>query len=171
MFRPARRGISTEMASIVLTLSVSALAFLFFKYMPNYTPGDSQNWIWGLPGWLSLGYITIQLWLLLDTALRVRAAGVIGAVLAIAPVMTGIVIGVLWTIGYLHALRVPAQCAGDADRDRHRGIRQHLMGAPRAPATRHDRGRSASHLIAQRLKTPTQSRDYRPATRQSRRFA
>ncbi len=46
-------------------------------------------------------YITIQLWLLLDTALRVRAAGVIGAVLAIAPVMTGIVIGVLWTIGYL----------------------------------------------------------------------
>jgi len=89
------------MASIVLTLTVSALAFLFFKYMPNYTPGDSQNWIWSLPGWLSLGYITIQLWLLLDTALRVRAAGVIGAVLAIAPVMTGIVIGVLWTIGYL----------------------------------------------------------------------
>ena len=101
MFRPTRRGISTEMASIVLTLTVSALAFLFFKYMPNYTPADSQNWIWSLPGWLSLGYITIQLWLLLDTALRVRAAGVIGAVLAIAPVMTGIVIGVLWTIGYL----------------------------------------------------------------------
>src|SRR5687767_3074655 len=101
MFRPTRRGISTEMASIVLTLSVSALAFLFFKYMPNYTPSDNQNWIWSLPGWFSLGYITIQLWLLLDTALRVRAAGVIGAVLAIAPVMTGIVIGVLWTIGYL----------------------------------------------------------------------
>ena len=101
MFRPTRRGISTEMASIVLTLTVSALAFLFFKYMPNYAPSDSQNWIWSLPGWLSLGYITIQLWLLLDTALRVRAAGVIGAVLAIAPVMTGIVIGVLWTIGYL----------------------------------------------------------------------
>ena len=101
MFRPTRRGISTEMASIVLTLTVSALAFLFFKYMPNYTPSDGQNWIWSLPGWLSLGYITVQLWLLLDTALRVRAAGVIGAVLAIAPVMTGIVIGVLWTIGYL----------------------------------------------------------------------
>ena len=101
MFRPTRRGISTEMASIVLTLTVSALAFLFFKYMPNYAPAGSQNWICSLPGWFSLGYITIQLWLLLDTALRVRAAGVIGAVLAIAPVMTGIVIGVLWTIGYL----------------------------------------------------------------------
>ena len=101
MSRPARRGVSTETASIILTLSVSVLAFLFFKYMPYYTPTDGQTWIWSLPGWLSLGYITIQLWLLLDTALRVRAAGVIGAVLAIAPVMTGIVIGVLWIIGYL----------------------------------------------------------------------
>jgi hypothetical protein len=99
MSRPARRRISTEMVSILLTLSVSVLTFLFFKYVQNYTP--DENWIWSLPGWLSLGYITIQLWLLLDTALRVRAAGVIGAVLAIAPVMTGIVIGVLWVIGYL----------------------------------------------------------------------
>jgi hypothetical protein len=99
MPRPARRRISTETVSIILTLSVSVVAFLFFKYMPSYTP--DQNWIWSLPGWFSLGYITIQLWLLLDTALRVRAAGVIGAVLAIAPVMTGIVIGVLWIIGYL----------------------------------------------------------------------
>jgi hypothetical protein len=102
MTSPApRRRVSTETASIILTLSVSVLAFLFFKYMPNYTPGDGQAWVWSLPGWLSLGYITIQLWLLLDTALRVRAAGVIGAVLAIAPVMTGIIIGVLWMISYL----------------------------------------------------------------------
>jgi len=101
MSRPARRRISTEWASIVLTLSVSLLTFLFFKYVPNYTPEHGQTWIWSLPGWLSLSYITIQLWLLLDTALRVRAAGVIGAVLAIAPVMTGIVIGVLWIIGNL----------------------------------------------------------------------
>src|SRR5215213_3599704 len=99
MSRPARRRVSTETASIILTLSVSVLAFLFFKYVPDYTP--DRNWTWSLPGWFSLGYITIQLWLLLDTALRVRAAGVIGAVLAIAPVMTGIVIGVLWVIGYL----------------------------------------------------------------------
>ena len=101
MAHPARRGVSTETASIMLTLSVSVLAFLFFKYAPNYTPSEAQNWIRSLPGWLSLGYITVQLWLLLDTALRVRAAGVIGAVLAIAPVMTGIVVGVLWMIGYL----------------------------------------------------------------------
>jgi hypothetical protein len=101
MARPARRRISTETASIILTLSVSVLAFVFFKYLPDFMPGPGQNWVWAVPGWLSLGYITIQLWLLLDTALRVRAAGVIGAVLAIAPVMTGIIIGVLWIINYL----------------------------------------------------------------------
>ena len=100
MARPARR-ISTEMASIILTLSVSVLAFVFFKYFPNFMPGPDQYWVWAVPGWLSLGYITVQLWLLLDTALRVRAAGVIGAVLAIAPVMTGIIVGVLWVISYL----------------------------------------------------------------------
>jgi hypothetical protein len=87
------------MASIILTLSVSVLAFFFFKYFPNFMP--DRDWIWAVPGWLSLSYITVQLWLLLDTALRVRAAGVIGAVLAIAPVMTGIIIGVLWIINYL----------------------------------------------------------------------
>ena len=56
----------------------------------------------GLPGWLSLGYITVQLWMLLDTALRIRPASVIDAVLAIAPVITGIVCGVLWMVGHLH---------------------------------------------------------------------
>ena len=100
MARPRSR-FSTEMVSIFLTLTVSVLAFLFFKYAQDYTPNQTQTWLWSLPGWLSLSYITIQLWLLLDTALRVRAAGVIGAVLAIAPVMTGIIIGVLWVIGYL----------------------------------------------------------------------
>ena len=100
MAKPARR-MSTEMASIILTLTVSVLSFVFFKYFPNFMPGPDQHWIWAVPGWLSLSYITVQLWLLLDTALRVRAAGVIGAVLAIAPVMTGIIIFVLWIINYL----------------------------------------------------------------------
>lgn len=100
MARPRSRP-STEVISIVLTLTISVLAFLFFRFVPNYAPGPDQNWIYGVPGWLSLGYITIQLWLLLDTALRVRAAGIIGAVLAIAPVMTGIIIAVLYAISYL----------------------------------------------------------------------
>ncbi len=96
-----RRGVSTETASIILTLSVSVLAFLFFKYMPNYTPGDGQAWVWSLPGWFRSATSRSSSGCCWTRRLRVRAAGVIGAVLAIAPVMTGIVIGVLWMISYL----------------------------------------------------------------------
>ena len=95
-----RRWLSAEMWSILLALAMSAFAFVFFKYFPEYSP--NANWIRGLPGWLALGYITIQLWMLLDSALRVRATSVIDAVLAIAPVVTGIVCGVLWMVDYLH---------------------------------------------------------------------
>ena len=95
-----RRGLSAEMSSILLALAVSLFAFVFLKYFPEYSP--ERNWIRGLPGWLALGYITIQLWMLLDSALRIRPTSVIDAVLAIAPVVTGIVCGVLWMVDYLH---------------------------------------------------------------------
>ena len=95
-----RRWLSAEMSSILLALAISVFAFVFFRYFPNYSP--DANWVRGLPGWLALGYITIQLWMLLDSALRVRATSVIDAVLAIAPVVTGIVCGVLWMVDYLH---------------------------------------------------------------------
>jgi len=99
MIGPAR-GLSAEMSSIILALLASVLAFLFFKFLPDYSP--EHNWIRGLPGWLALGYITVQLWMLLDSALRIRPTSVIDAVLAIAPVVTGIVCAVLWMVGYLH---------------------------------------------------------------------
>lgn len=95
-----RRWFSAEVSSIILALGISALAFIFFKYFPRWEP--ELNWVRGLPGWLALGYITIQLWMLLDSALRIRPTSVIDAVLAIAPVVTGIVCGVLWMVDYLH---------------------------------------------------------------------
>ncbi|MEA2877943.1 MAG: hypothetical protein QOF14_3139 [Hyphomicrobiales bacterium] len=95
-----QRGFSAEVSSIILALGVSATAFVWFRYFPNYSP--EQNWVRGLPGWLALGYITVQLWMLLDSALRIRPTSVIDAVLAIAPVVTGIVCAVLWMVDYLH---------------------------------------------------------------------
>lgn len=100
MAMTGQRGISAETSSILLALGVSIAAFVWFKFFPNYSP--EQNWIRGMPGWLALGYITVQLWMLLDSALRIRPTSVIDAVLAIAPVVTGIVCGVLWIVGYLH---------------------------------------------------------------------
>ena len=100
MAGPARNWPSAELSSIILALVASVLAFLFFRFFPDYTP--EHNWVRGLPGWLALGYITVQLWMLPDSALRIRPTSVIDAVLAIAPVVTGIVCAVLWMVGYLH---------------------------------------------------------------------
>ncbi len=95
----AQRGLSAEMSSIIMSVGISIAAFVFFKVAPNYTP--EYNSIRGLPGWIALGYITIQLWMLLDSALRIRPNSVIDAVLAITPVVTGIVCGVLWLVDYM----------------------------------------------------------------------
>jgi len=91
---------SAESWSIVLSLVLSGAAILFFKYLPNYTP--EHNSLRGIPGWISLGYITIQLWMLLDSALRIRPTSVLDAAFAIAPVITGIVCVVLWVVEYFH---------------------------------------------------------------------
>src|SRR3977135_4241556 len=95
-----QRGLSAEVSSIILALGASAVAFVWFRYFPNYSP--EHNWVRGLPGCLARGYITVQLWMLLDSALRIRPTSVIDAVLAIAPVVTGIVCAVLWMVDYLH---------------------------------------------------------------------
>ena len=95
----AARRVSAEMSSIMMALAAALLGFAFFKYLPNYTP--EHNWVYGVPGWLALGYITAQLWMLLDSALRIRPTSIIDAVLAIAPVVSGIVCVVLWMVGYL----------------------------------------------------------------------
>ena len=91
---------SAEMWSIILAVGISVLAVLFFKFLPDFSP--EHNWLRGLPGWVALGYITAQLWMLLDSALRIRPTSVIDAALAIAPVVTGIVCLVLWMVGYFH---------------------------------------------------------------------
>src|SRR5262245_18311617 len=90
---------SAEGWSIVLSLTLSGLAILFLKFFPNYTP--DHNSLRGLPGWVALGYITIQLWMLLDSAMRIRPTSVLDAAFAIAPVITGIVCFVLWFVDYL----------------------------------------------------------------------
>src|ERR1043166_368152 len=90
----AARRLSAEMSSIILALAAALIGFAYLKYFPNHSP--EHNWVYGVPGWLALGYITVQLWMLLDSALRIRPTSVIDAVLAIAPVVTGTVCGGPW---------------------------------------------------------------------------
>jgi hypothetical protein len=94
-----RRSFSSETWSIILALGITVFAVGIFL-IPNYTP--SSNAIRGLPGWIALAYITAQLWMLLDSALRIRPTSILDAVLAIVPVIAGIVCAVLWMVGFLH---------------------------------------------------------------------
>ncbi len=93
-----RRGFSSESWSIILALGITIFSVVIFL-IPNYTP--TSNAIRGLPGWIALAYITAQLWMLLDSALRIRPTSIIDAVLAIVPVIAGIVCVVLWMVGFL----------------------------------------------------------------------
>ena len=93
-----RRHFSSETWSIILALGITVFAVIIFL-VPNYTP--SSNAIRGLPGWIALAYITAQLWMLLDSALRIRPTSILDAVLAIVPVIAGIVCAVLWMVGFL----------------------------------------------------------------------
>jgi hypothetical protein len=94
-----RRSLSSETWSIIMALGITIFA-VGLLLIPDYTP--ERNAIRGLPGWIALGYITAQLWLLLDSALRIRPTSIIDAVLAIVPVIAGIVCAVLWLVGFLH---------------------------------------------------------------------
>ena len=51
----------------MLSLGLSAGAVIFFKYAPHYTP--EHNSLRGMPGWIALAYLTIQLWMLLNAAI------------------------------------------------------------------------------------------------------
>lgn len=93
-----RRGFSAETWSIFLALGITVFAIIIFL-IPNYTPAYDS--IRGLPGWIALAYLTAQLWLLLDSALRVRPTSILDAVLAIVPVIAGIVCVVLWLVHFL----------------------------------------------------------------------
>jgi hypothetical protein len=93
-----RRSFSAETWSIILALGITVFAVIIFL-IPNYTPAYDS--IRGLPGWIALAYITAQLWLLLDSALRVRPTSILDAVLAIVPVIAGIVCAVLWLVHFL----------------------------------------------------------------------
>ena len=95
---PRRRALSSESWSILLALGITALT-VGILLIPNYVP--ARDSIRGLPGWIALAYITAQLWLLLDSALRIRPTSIIDAVLAIVPVVAGIVCTVLWMVGFL----------------------------------------------------------------------
>jgi hypothetical protein len=91
--RRARQSSSThpeEWFSILLALIGTVAATLYIGYFPTYEPESGGYWV--VPVWLGFLYLIIQLVFLLLSANQVRALGVLDSILAIAPVVAGLVI-------------------------------------------------------------------------------
>lgn len=79
-----------EWFSILLALVGTVAATLYIGYFPNYQPEHGAYWV--IPVWLGFLYVIVQITFLLFSASQVRALGVLDSVLAIAPVVAGLVI-------------------------------------------------------------------------------
>ncbi|MFT4078928.1 hypothetical protein [Rhodomicrobium lacus] len=90
-----RRRASTnpeEWFSILLALFATIGGAFFIGSYPDYTPGETGGVAWAVPVWIGFFYLIIQMMFLLFSASQIRALGVLDSVLAIAPVVAGVVI-------------------------------------------------------------------------------
>src|SRR5262249_2218406 len=87
-----------EFFSILMTVGAAIGAVVYFWIAPGFSP---QSYAWAMPGWIAGAYLVLQILFLLVSASQVRALGVLDLVLAILPVVIGLVIFVEWLLGHL----------------------------------------------------------------------
>ncbi len=82
-----------EWFSILLALAATIGGSIWIGYYPQYKPDESGGGVaWAVPVWIGFFYLIIQMTFLLFSASQIRALGVLDSVLAIAPVVAGLVI-------------------------------------------------------------------------------
>src|SRR2546427_10078461 len=95
----ARVAHPEESFSILLALggTVGSLAFLWLA--PSFQP--DRHIAWAIPGWIALAYLFLQILFLLVSATQIRVLGVFDSIIAIVPVVAGLVMVVEWLLGHL----------------------------------------------------------------------
>lgn len=93
----ARAAHPEEWWSILTALAAAAATTAFLWQAPDFEP--SNNLAWLIPGWVALAYIFIQIACLLVSATQIRAIGVVDSIVAIVPVVAGLVTGIEWILG------------------------------------------------------------------------
>jgi hypothetical protein len=91
---PRRSAQPEEWFSILLALVATVGASIFIGYNPDYKPATEAGGgvAWAVPVWIGFFYLIIQMTFLLFSASQIRALGVLDSVLAIAPVVAGLVL-------------------------------------------------------------------------------
>jgi len=82
----------------------------FFWLAPTFQP-DSHI-AWALPGWIAGAYLFMQILFLLVSATQVRALGVFDSIVAIVPIVAGLVMVVEWLLGHLPLSLFQLNCLG-----------------------------------------------------------
>ncbi|MGO9171755.1 MAG: hypothetical protein ACLP7P_07295 [Rhodomicrobium sp.] len=78
-----------EWFSIILALIAAGGAWIYIGYCPSCEPERPIYWI--IPVWFGLIYLIVQMAFLLMSANQVRALGVLDSVIAIVPLVVGMV--------------------------------------------------------------------------------
>lgn len=87
-----------EWFSILLSILATVAAMIFISYFPDYQPNNGGV-AWAVPVWLGFLYLIVQMTFLLFSASQIRALGVLDSVLAIVPVVAGMVVLVELILG------------------------------------------------------------------------
>jgi hypothetical protein len=91
---PRRSTNPEEWFSILLALMATIGGAIFIGYYPQYKPSTEAGGgvAWAVPVWIGFFYLIIQMTFLLFSASQIRALGVLDSVLAISPVVAGLVL-------------------------------------------------------------------------------
>ena len=88
-----------EWSSILMSVGLTIGCVVYFWIAPGLSP--TSHFAWAVPGWIAGAYLVVQMLFLLVSATQIRALGVLDSVLAILPVVAGLVITVEWILGDL----------------------------------------------------------------------
>ena len=90
---PRRNTNPEEWFSILLALTATIAGSIFIGYYPQYKPAEAGGGVaWAVPVWIGFFYLIVQMTFLLFSASQIRALGVLDSVLAISPVVAGLVL-------------------------------------------------------------------------------
>jgi hypothetical protein len=85
-----------EWFSILMSVGLAIGSIVYFWIAPDLSP--TSHIAWAVPGWIAGTYLVVQMLFLLVSATQIRALGVLDSVLAILPVVAGLVIMVEWIL-------------------------------------------------------------------------
>jgi len=95
----ARLAHPEEGLSILMALGATVGSLVFFWLVPIFSP-DSHI-AWAIPGWIAGAYLFLQILFLLVSATQIRTLGVLDTIIAILPVVAGLVLIAEWILGHV----------------------------------------------------------------------